>query len=303
MGIGSPAAWLRSAREFLVRRDALLGMNARNLEIIFEHNRRRDFPLVDDKVVAKGLLAAAGIRVPRTYDVFEGFLELDRLDGLLERHEEFVIKPACGSGGKGVLLAAARADKGVLTASGRRVDRSEIRRHVAEILYGSFSTNRSDRALVEERIHPHPCFLDFFPVGLADIRVIVFQGSPVLSMARLPTAKSGGTANLHQGGVGVGVDLESGITTRAVCRGESIRRHPDSGLALVGFKVPSWKEAVSLAVESASQVPLGYVGVDIVVPPDGGPMVLELNARPGLQIQNAAGVGLRAVLQGAGPRC
>lgn len=297
------AGWAGRLRGFLERRDDLLSMNARNLEIIFEHNRRRDFPLVDDKVIAKGLLSAAGILVPETYDVLEGFLELDRLDGLLEKHVEFVVKPACGSGGNGVFVAAGRAGDGVVTASGRRVSRAELRRHLAETLYGSFSTNRSDKALVEERLHPHPFFRDFFPVGLADIRVIVFRGKPVLSMARLPTEKSGGTANLHQGGVGVGVDLATGITTRAVCRGASMRRHPDSGRELVGAKVPAWDDVIRTAVLSAAQVPLGYVGVDIVLDPLGRALVLELNARPGLQIQNATGVGLRAALRSGGSAC
>ncbi|MDQ3002754.1 MAG: hypothetical protein M3Y08_16010 [Fibrobacterota bacterium] len=285
---------------FLARKDTLLGMNARNLEIIFPHNQRRDFPLVDDKVVAKELMIAAGIAVPRTYDVLEGFPDLSRLDHILASHEEFVLKPACGSGGKGIFLAAERAPGGVRTASGRFVTRDAVRQHMAETLFGNFSTNRSDRVLVEERLHPHPFFRDFYPVGLADIRVIVFRRNPVMSMLRLPTKKSGGTANLHQGGVGVGIEISTGRTLRAVCRGDSLLKHPDSGRALLDAVIPAWKSIIAVASSAAARVPLGYVGVDIVMGPDERPIVLELNARPGLQIQNATGIGLRGILS-AGP--
>jgi D-alanine-D-alanine ligase-like ATP-grasp enzyme len=37
---------------------------------------------------------------------------------------------------------------------------------------------------------------------------------------------------------------------------------------------------------------LGYLGVDIVLDRDKGPLLLELNARPGLSIQIANGAGL-----------
>lgn len=42
---------------------------------------------------------------------------------------------------------------------------------------------------------------------------------------------------------------------------------------------------------------LGYIGVDIVLDRDLGPLVLELNARPGLSIQLANKIGLLPRLQ------
>jgi alpha-L-glutamate ligase-like protein len=288
--------WVEEWRSFLRRRNELLGMNARNLEVIFEHNLRKDFPLVDDKCITKDLLSRAGVATPRTLGIIEGFPELEGLENLLLPHDDFVIKPACGSGGSGVFLAAGRAPGGYLSPSGRFIAEKEMRRHVAEILYGSFSTNRSDKALIEERLLPHPFFKEFYPVGLADIRVIVFKRNPALCMLRLPTSGSHGTANLHQGGVGLGVDVRTGTTTSAVCRGRKLVSHPDSGKPLIGAEVPLWEEVIRTAVHAASQVPLGYVGVDLVLVPGNKVVVLELNARPGLQIQNATRTGLRTVL-------
>lgn len=292
------AAFRHGWDAFLLRRDTLLGMNARNLHIVFESNERRHFPMVDDKVLTKQLLAGAGVEVPRTLGLVQGFPELDQMDRWLDPHTEFVIKPAKGSGGNGIFISAGRWPGGVISASGRRVSKADMDRHVAEILYGSFSTNRSDCALVEERIHPHGFFRDFHPVGLADIRVIVYRGRPALCMLRLPTAGSKGTANLHQGGVGVGVELTSGLTVKAVCKGRNLDRHPDSGKPLLGIPIPSWNRVVETAVKAAGTVPLKYVGVDIVLDDLGRVLVLELNGRPGLQIQNAVGKGLREALLG-----
>ena len=42
----------------------------------------------------------------------------------------------------------------------------------------------------------------------------------------------------------------------------------------------------------AAAVGLGYIGVDIVMDVERGPMLLEANARPGLAIQIANGRGL-----------
>jgi len=44
-------------------------------------------------------------------------------------------------------------------------------------------------------------------------------------------------------------------------------------------------------------VPLNYVGVDIVIDETDGPLILEINARPGLEIQNINGFGLGAALE------
>lgn len=289
-------ALARRWADFQVRSGEVLCMNARNLDIIFLDNQRRHFPLVNDKVKTKEILEAGGVGIPKTISVIESFFQLDRLAGVVEGNPEFVVKPANGSGGQGVFLAAAAALGGVTTASGRYVPMDGIRRHVAEILYGSFSGNLSDAALVEERLHPHPLFSGIWPVGLPDIRLIVHKGRPVMSMVRLPTKASGGTANLHQGGVGVGLDLETGRPMRAVCGGREIRNHPDSGFDLSSIAIPSWETIVATGLRAASLFPLGYLGVDLVLVDSGDVKVLELNARPGLQIQIATGTGLRKAL-------
>jgi alpha-L-glutamate ligase-like protein len=111
-------------------------------------------------------------------------------------------------------------------------------------------------------------------------------------MLRLPTRASNGRANLHQGGIGTGVDLDSGLTNHAVQHNRFVERHPDSGAPVVGVRVPFWRQVLEMSQKVAEAVGLGYIGVDIVVDAEHGPMLLEANARPGLAIQIANARGL-----------
>ena len=118
-----------------------------------------------------------------------------------------------------------------------------------------------------------------------------------MAMLRLPTKSSNGRANLHQGGLGVGIDLGTGITHHAVRKNRAVDSHPDTGMPVVGLRVPYWQTVLRMARRVAEEVRLGYVGVDIVIDAKAGPMLLEANARPGLAIQIANGRGLLPRLQ------
>jgi alpha-L-glutamate ligase-like protein len=170
---------------------------------------------------------------------------------------------------------------------------TEIRQQVSDIISGLYSLGeRPDEALVQQRVLLHPAFQRICYQGIGDVRVIVYRKMPLMAMLRLPTKVSGGRANLHQGGIGAGVDLDTGLTCLAVMRDRVAERHPDTGVNLIGFEVPDWKQVIDMACKVASAVGLGYVGVDIVLDRDQGPLLLEANARPGLAIQVANGQGL-----------
>ena len=113
-----------------------------------------------------------------------------------------------------------------------------------------------------------------------------------MCMMRLSTAASDGKANLHQGAVGVGIDVRTGRAVRAVQYGRPIENHPDTGNKLLDLKVPQWIKVLTLASSCYEMSGLGYIGCDIVLDKDKGPMLLELNARPGLAIQIANAAGL-----------
>jgi alpha-L-glutamate ligase-like protein len=112
-------------------------------------------------------------------------------------------------------------------------------------------------------------------------------------MLRLPTRASAGRANLHQGGIGAGVDLGTGRTHHAVLHNRFVEAHPDTGASVIGRQTPCWREVLAMSRQVAAVVGLGYIGVDIVIDAKRGPMLLEANARPGLAIQIANARGLR----------
>jgi len=157
--------------------------------------------------------------------------------------------------------------------------------------------NVPDVAFIQEYVGRHKCFRKYAYRGTPDIRIIVFNKVPVMAMLRLPTKESGGRANLHQGAVGVGVDIATGITTKAIWHGEQIVHKPGTQRKLRGIKISFWTTCLLTAVRVQEISGLGYCGVDIVLHPEKGPMVLELNAQPGLNIQLANGIGLRKRLE------
>ncbi len=279
----------------------VLGINSRNLDFIYRLNPRKYFPRADDKLLAKEILSRHGIPVPRTLAVFGGHADLRRLEAAVAGLDGFVVKPAQSFGGKGILIVR-RDPSGALTAGAvdeRSLAVEDIETHIVYILSGAYSLERLlDRAFLEQLLEPEDVLGGVSCKGVPDIRVIVREGRPVMSMVRLPTRRSGGRANLHQGALGLGVDMESGRTTHAILGNRSVESHPDTGRRLDGIQIPQWRVVVDMAVKAAGVTGLGYVGVDVVIDRHEGPLVIELNARPGLNIQLANREGLARKLHG-----
>jgi alpha-L-glutamate ligase-like protein len=278
-------------------RQEVLGLNRRNQEFLAALNAPRLIGLVDHKEHTKQVLRQHGLPVPETFGQYSRQRELGLLAREVERHAEFVLKPARGAGGEGVVVIAGRAAGRLVKASGTSLRPADLVAHAADIIAGAFSLSQArDEALLERRLTPEPTLGALSPGGIADIRVLVVRGVPLMAMLRLPTRSSDGRANLHVGGVGVGLDLCGGRAVHAVWRDRSIVLHPDTQQPLAGLHVPVWDEVLALAARSYEAIPLGYCGIDIVIDATLGPAILELNARPGLAIQLANRRGLRPLL-------
>ncbi len=277
-----------------LKKAGLLGMNGRNADYIMRCNPRSSFPLVDDKVLTKKLAESHGIPAPALYTVIEQHSGVAGLPESLGENRQFVVKPARGSGGSGILLIAGITEKGYRTQSGQLLLPQDLAYHISDILSGIYSlSGLEDKAVIEALIHPDATFEAVTFQGVPDVRVIVYQGVPVMSMVRLPTRASDGKANLHRGAIGAGVDLSRGVTLTAVLRSQVVSRHPDTGNPVSGIQIPYWEKMLWMAARSFEMTGLGYIGVDLVIDRDRGPLLLELNARPGLAIQLANGAGLK----------
>lgn len=272
------------------------GINRRNVELVYAHNPRKHFPIADNKQLCKQHLASFEIPVPETLAVCRGLFEVDTTIEQLRQASHFVVKPASGSGGEGILVVGDRTAHGHALSGGRTLTEKALRGHLANTVFGAYSNQLEDVAIVERRLLPHRFFRELWSDGVSDLRIITLEGTPIMAMIRVPTRRSGGKANLHQGGIGVAVDLESGMTTRARAGSTELTHHPEVGIGLLGLEVPEFAKALQVARATAACVPLGYLGVDLVIDEVLGPLVLEINARPGLEIQNIAGQGLGAAI-------
>ncbi len=272
----------------------ILGMNRRNVGFIGKYNPRRNYRLVDDKLLTKEAAIRNNIPVPELYAVIEAQHQIAAATAALAAHEAFVIKPVQGSGGKGILVIIGREGDQFRKSSGTLISAEEVRRHLSNTLAGLYSLGgRNDRAMVEAMIQFDPYLEKYSYEGVPDIRVIAFKGVPVMAMMRCATHASDGKANLHQGAVGVGIDIATGKSVRAVQHGHLVTTHPDTGASFDELQLPYWDRILDLGARCVEMTGLGYLGVDIVLDKTRGPVLLELNARPGLAIQVANMAGLR----------
>jgi alpha-L-glutamate ligase-like protein len=285
-------------RRFFARARALhargvLGINQRNGALVLPLNPRRHYPRVDDKLVTKRLAQHAGIPTPRSLGVITYHHQLRFLPRLLDGHHQFVLKPARGAQGNGIVVVTSVEHEHYRKSSGPLLNPAEMRQHVASTLSGVFSLRGDiDSCLIEERVLLHPAFADLARFGIPDVRIIIYRGLPLMAMCRLPTVESDGRANLHQGAIGAGIAIATGRATHAACYNEAVTHHIDTQAPIVGFQVPHWDEVLALAARAAEISGLGYLGVDVVIDLARGPLLLELNARPGLAIQIANNEGL-----------
>lgn len=281
-----------------LRRGGILGVNARNARYILPHNRRACYPAVDDKVRTKTIAGAAGLAVPALYGVIDTNHGISRLQEILQDHNDFVIKPAHGSGGDGIVVVADSNEGRYRTASGEIMTFDDLAYHIHTLLAGIFSLGgQADTAMIEYRIRFDPMFEKVTYQGVPDIRIVTFLGVPAMAMVRLPTRQSGGRANLHQGAIGVGIDMATGSTLSGVWNSRVVAEHPDTGYPVSGLAIPDWDDMLMLAARSQALTGLCYQGIDIALDQAMGPLILELNARPGLAIQIANQAGLAPRLE------
>lgn len=274
-----------------------MGMNSRNLEYIRPLNLKRAKRLADNKLLSKKILKKSGIPVPDLIAEITSRKELENFDWS-SLPSGFALKPNRGLGGEGILVVYGKKkhrDDAWIKADGSIVTVDDLKNHIGNILDGHYSlATIPDVALFEERLQLLKLFKPYAYKGIPDIRVIVCNKVPVMAMLRIPTRHSDGKANLQQGAIGVGIDLASGVTTTAVLgKSKIIEYVPDTRLLLSGIKIPQWKEILKLAVHAQEVTNLGFLGADVAIDREKGPVFLELNARPGLSIQIANLAGLK----------
>jgi alpha-L-glutamate ligase-like protein len=277
----------------------ILGNNARISDFILPHNKRSAYPFVDNKIITHELALKNNIPCPELYFTIKSFGEVKGLHQAFKHHTSAVIKPARGSQGNGILVLneihwdESREKTEFLTSRKNSNSYATIEYHISSILSGLYSLKGDvDHVLVQERLDSVEVLKRISYQGLPDIRVISFYGVPVMAMTRLPTKQSQGRGNLHQGAVGLGLRIKDGTVTGAIQNNKIITKHPDFEESVFDLKVPQWLDVLRLSSKCSELVNIKYLGVDVVIDPIKGPLLLEMNARPGLSIQLANKDGL-----------
>lgn len=282
-----------------------MGMNSRNHLYQSRYNGRRAKRIADSKLLTKRILQKQHLAVPKLFKMFRTEQAAERFD-FSKLPESFVVKPSQGMGGEGILVVDKKTDEGWELSDGQKVNAGDIRLHILDILSGRYSMlDLPDRAFIEERVRVHPRFTAICVNGTPDIGVLVFNKIPVMAFLRLPTKESKGKANMFQGAVACGIDMATGVTTKGVKYTSEIKFFPDTRRKLSGVQIPRWDEVLELGVNAAEATGLGFCRVDIALQPNktkkgklkSTPMVLEVNAQPGLKIQLANDTGLRRRLE------
>ncbi len=218
----------------------------------------------------------------------------------------FVVKPASGYGGEGILIVRrkGKTQDSYIKMDRKKIAKDEVALHARDILLGKYSLHdHGDSVLIEERIKIHPKFFTYTRSGTPDVRVILYNKIPVMAMLRVPTEDSAGRANLEQGAMGLGIDMASGITTFGVRGKDTIIEtmynfRTKQWVSVSGKRIPEWKNILETAVKCAFALPgLSFLGVDVVLDKERGPVVLEVNARPGLSIQLCNKAGLKSRME------
>jgi len=312
----------------------ILGMNERNLRYIRPHNLRGAIHLADDKIKTCKILGKAGLPTPKLYGILKKVRDVEEFDWS-SLPDSFVIKPNMGLGGGGIVVMIKKIQDGLDKETGAKKEFpffgikelseeennnqsvlvlpaweaadgtiwtvEDLKSHSYNIIDGNFSiTEEPDAVIIQKRLVIHPILRKYAYKGAPDVRIIVFNRVPVMAEMRLPTKYSRGKANLALGAIGVGIDLAQGVTTTAVVkkpRRRWLEKHPETGQDLSGLEIPFWDEILELSIRAQEISHLGFLGVDIVIDKDQGPMILELNARSGLEIQNANLTGLARRLE------
>ncbi len=288
----------------------ILGLNRRNQEYIRPYNPLSSKKISDNKILTKRLLAKADIKTPKTVKIIRTKRQLAFFDWE-SLPKSFVVKPNRGTGGNGIIVfyGKKKGETAWIRSNHRIMNKEQLRIHFEKILDGSFSMGDSkDIVIIEERILNNKTLKKYSFRGVPDIRLIIFNKVPVMAMIRFPTKSSDGKANLHAGGICTGINIATGVTTNAIqLKKKSILENTYStveqtsdfreNLPLKGIEIPYWDEILEIAIRCQEISNLGFLGVDIAIDEEKGPLIFELNARPGLGIQMANNAGLRPRLE------
>jgi hypothetical protein len=210
---------------------------------------------------------------------------------------DLFVKPVNGRGGRGAERWDCVGPSNFENPKGERL--------AGEVLFERLiARSKQRRLIVQPRLRPHPDLASLTSGALPTLRVLTclgIDGEPQVMAAMLRTSfgKNRTVDNLHAGGIGALIQLESGALSKASNLGSDARLgwfsvHPDTRTRIEGWVVPEWEQVKALAVRAHRHFnDRVVIGWDISVLEDG-PILIEGNGNPDLDIlQRFMRIGFR----------
>jgi Sugar-transfer associated ATP-grasp len=163
-----------------------------------------------------------------------------------------------------------------------------------ELLNVLLQQSLKDDFIVQPRLVNHPALADISNDALSTVRVLTCrneQGIPEATNVAFRMAVGGNSVvdNFHQGGLAAPVDMKTGAIGQAsdigIKPGMGWRdTHPVSGVRFKDRVLPDWQAVIKLACAAHDAFPNRIiVGWDVAMLKDG-PMIIEGNGKPDLDI-------------------
>ncbi len=211
-----------------------------------------------------------------TYNKFSKYYRRDvcllnggGVDVFFEKHDKAILKPRVSSLGRGIRIV-------------NKDDMSNF--------------NVTDDYILEEVICQNSQLASLHPQSVNTMRVhTVNRGGEIYVFKPYLRIGRGGSVVDNAGAGGIFSEVsEKGVIIKAVDElGHSYIYHPDTNVKLIGFQIPQWDEALSLATELAKVVPDNrYTGWDLALTNSGWVMV-EGNTRAQFVFQIPSQKGFR----------
>lgn len=108
---------------------------------------------------------------------------------------------------------------------------------------------------------------------------MIVNGKPEIQYALFRMGNNTPVDNVHLGGIGCGVNIETGVVETAAYDKHffPFEKHPITNKTIIGFQIPQWESVKQFALDAASVTPqLRYTSWDIAVT-ENGPVLLEGN--------------------------
>jgi len=171
---------------------------------------------------------------------------------------------------------------------GWTLDSQALCEHLAEL-------SRANSYLVQECLINHPELEQLTAGALSTLRMYTFANERgemehIFSMFKMSQDPEAVVDNIHRGGLAASVDPVTGLLGRATDSGKLARtgwldRHPVTGAQILGLRLPFWRQALDLALLAHQKLPAAYViGWDVAIT-ENGPVIVEGNKAPDIEIE------------------